>query len=337
MKYAYVYSQVTANNKRIYILSMQKTISQYIKHLIDPIEITSIRTDFAQKYDVVCIDYYAINENFINISTLRPYLEIIKKCRHIALLLRDLHEWTFTSDPTVEQSAIANPLEIYKPTNTIGSGYRKFKSFIETYNIKHLISIYACAEFNNLISYTKCKSYIIPLHIDTKIYHDLKLVKDIDVLIYGADNYKVYPLRNRIKNVIKTMSIKYHILAPSSVCNPDRCDTGLSKLLNRSWLTLCTCSVFDYLVLKYFEASACGSVIVGNMSSQGRSIWGVNYVNIPMGSTNEQIMAIITQALSDKTKLINMSKTMQQKILFEYNYGQYATKLNNICNKISSI
>jgi glycosyltransferase involved in cell wall biosynthesis len=133
------------------------------------------------------------------------------------------------------------------------------------------------------------------------------------------------------------MSVKYHIIDPPNSFNPKICEQGLALLLNKAWLTVCKCSIYNYLVLKYFEASACGSVVVGNMASQGKNIWEDNYIHIPDDASDNQIKHIITDALANKEKLRKISETMSQKINLNYSYESFAKKFYNLCNNINSI
>jgi len=318
---------------------MQLIISNYIKTCpsFDSIEITTVTKEIIEKYDVICIDHYAINENWMAQNKIINYLDIIKNCENVCLLTRDLHEWTFDNNKKLTQDIEnkTNKNIIYKPSDEIKSGYVKLKSLTQKFNIKHIISIYDCNEFKNLINFIGCNPYILPLHIDTNIFKKMNTVRDIDILIYGADFYRIYPLRNRIKSIVKTMNIKYHIIDPSARYNTINSGAQLAQLLNRSWLTLCTCSVFDYLVLKYFEASACGSVVIGNMLVQGKNIWEDNYVDIPESSSDDQIKNIIISALHNKNNLTRISDIMLEKITNEYNYDQFTIKLKGICDHIA--
>ncbi|XWV26186.1 hypothetical protein QJ857_gp0892 [Tupanvirus soda lake] len=339
VRYAYVYSQEACDYKLIHILKMQLTIGKYISKYMDVLEISSLTVDIVKKYDVICIDHYAINENWLCESNIYTYLNVISECKNICILTRDLHEWTFYKTPLLRnefngKNTYNGPVHV--PQNKIDIGYMKLKKIMSLYNIKYIISIYDCEEFVRLTNYIGCKSYVLSLHIDTNIFKKLNINRDIDILIYGADYYKIYPLRNKIKNIVKTMNIKYHIIEPLSGFDKKKCDKGLAMLLNRSWLTLCTGSVFNYLVLKYFEASACGSVVIGNMPKQGEEIWGNNYINISYDWSDEQIKHTILNALSDKAKLQYISTTMSDKIKKYYNYEEYSKKLVKICDSIAS-
>ena len=330
-KYAYVYSKHMTD--KIHILSMQLTICEYLKDLFDTYTIEEITDDIIKNYDVICMDGFLFYELWFPEHILYKQLDIIKQCKNICIMTRDLHETSF--DATIKNYINPNLVNgIFRPPKNILSGYTKCKLILEKYNIKNIISLYDCDEFTRLINFTKCKPYILNLHVDTKIFTNLNMCRDIDILIYGADYYPMYPRRNTIKNVVKTMNITYHIIDANIFHNANTCDHGLAKLLNRSWLTLCTCSVYDYLVLKYFEASACGSVVVGNMAQQGKNIWQNNYIDIPNDASNDEIKKIIYDALADKEKLLSISQIMYDKISSEYNYSQYAKKLKNICDDI---
>ena len=314
---------------------MQLTIRDYLKDLFDTYDLRQITSDISEKYDVICIDGYILNERWLNITTIHKYLDMIKQCKNICIMTRDLHEETFDKSLiNLVRSRIIDG--VYQPPKEILSGYTKYKSILDNFCIKNIISVYECDELSKLINFTGCNPYILSLHVDTKIYKNLSIKRDIDILFYGEDYYPIYPRRNIIKNVVQTMNIKHYTIKrdAAGLYDPNNCDHGLAKLLNRSWLTLCTCSVYDYLVLKYFEASACGSVVVGNMAQQGKNIWQNNYIDIPNNADNDEIKKIIYDALADKEKLLSMSQIMYDKVSSEYNYSEYAKKLKNICDDV---
>lgn len=335
-KYAYVYApQICIST---HILSLQLTLVNYLEDNFDIIEIEKITKESIEKYDVVCVDHFAIDTIFSCKNKIEEYLKILSCNKNVAIITRDLHEWTFCGyqECTVVKFRDRNLKNIH-PSNVIFKediGYVSLKKLVDSYSIKNIISLYDCSEFNHLINYTKCNPHIVSLHVDTQIFKNLNIEKDIDILIYGADLQWVYPLRNKIKNVVKNMNIKYHIIDDVHRHNKNNWNQGLANLLNRSWLTVCTCSIFDYLVQKYFEATACGSVVIGNMATQGKEIWKDNYIDIPHDASDTLIQNTIINALANKEKLKKMSDIMSKKISTEYNYNQYSLKLKNVCEKI---
>lgn len=355
-KYGYIYSISSINNKEVETLSIQSIIYKYINSIcditqkssttndiidnydviciegiIDVIEISTVTNDIINNYDVICIDYNVINEYWTDISIIEKYLRIIKKCEHVCLLMENSHQWIFTNDKKYCTNVLdgTKNLEFYMKYHNIILGYIKLKKITEDYNIKNIISPHECDESSFLTEYLKCKSHILNLHIDNDIFRNTNIDRNIDILIIDENNGEIYPLQNKIKEIVKTMNIKYHIINRKDVN-----DHKLALILNDSWLTLCTSSVFAYLEFKYFEASACGSVIIGNMNKQGTDIWNDNYVNIDINSSDEEFKNIILITLSNKEKLRKIGNFMSEKIKNEYTYKQYIEKFKNICDNI---
>src|SRR5205807_9705725 len=67
-------------------------------------------------------------------------------------------------------------------------------------------------------------------------------------------------------------------------------DLGLARIINQSKISIATPPVGDYLVAKYFEISAAGSVVAGKMAAQGRPIWKDHYVQLEEDMSNVEIL-----------------------------------------------
>jgi len=295
----------------------QLTILGYIGKFMDVVEINHVTDEMISQASVVCLDFLAIFPKYVKNQN-EPYYEIIKKCPNVCLLCLDLHAASFGKRPDKGPYA--------------GKHYGAMMVILNKLNIKHVISKCDCPEFHRMISEIKLNTYILSWHIDHTIFRNYYGPRDIDVVLFGSCNQRVYPLRFKIKQSLKKMrGIKCIILKSK---DPKNYGEGLAKILNRAWITICTASIFDYLVCKYFEAAACGSVVAGNMCSQGKEIWGDNFIYIPNGSTRVQIISIISKALADKNRLRQIGDHMSEKIMTEYNYGAYAKKLHDICQDI---
>ncbi|MCA9748906.1 MAG: glycosyltransferase, partial [Romboutsia sp.] len=101
-----------------------------------------------------------------------------------------------------------------------------------------------------------------------------------------------------------------------------------------SWLAIATPSEYDYLVAKYFEISACNTVVVGNMANSGRHIWNDNFIEINEKMSDIEIIETIKKALNDKKMIKDKAKIMYELIQTEYNMIKYAEKIKKILNKI---
>ncbi|AYV85734.1 MAG: hypothetical protein Satyrvirus34_14, partial [Satyrvirus sp.] len=92
---------------------------------MDTYELTEIVPEIIEKYDVVCIDDFAINENFNNIERTEKFLSAVKNAKHICLLTRDVNDWAFSNNPEIQRSVLNG--QIYKVDDKIGEGYKKLK------------------------------------------------------------------------------------------------------------------------------------------------------------------------------------------------------------------
>lgn len=161
----------------------------------------------------------------------------------------------------------------------------------------------------------------VPHHIDHDIFRNYNMSKKYDILLFGNDHPKFYPFRNRVIKLLESrgveMGIKVHkVPRPRNYFkyNAAVSNASLSKMMSQSWLTLCTSSNLDYLLGKYFEASFSGSVVCGNMASDGVIIWEDNFVHIEQSMDDNTILKIISNALQDKEKLKKIASVMQQKM-----------------------
>ena len=171
-----------------------------------------------------------------------------------------------------------------------------------------------------------CDFHLLTHHINTDLLKEYSSKKEYDVLIYGSIN-DVYPFRSRLFKLLDNNEFNFKIIKANDDCYGER----LGKEINKSWLTVATTSKYDYLVAKYFEISAAGSVILGNMEDIGKTIWSEDeYVNVSTDMSDNEILSIVKEALDSKDKLKDIIKKTGKRIRDEYCVEQYAIKLNEI-------
>lgn len=158
----------------------------------------------------------------------------------------------------------------------------------------------------------------IPSDFSTLPKHE----KIYDILLFGAMLREHYPFRSRLYRILSTMkNLRIKLMLKSGHIPQQSGDifgSALIEKLSKSRLIIATKSKYDYLVRKYFEVSAAGSVVLGNMATDGEEIWGDNYVHIDESMTDGEIKAIIQKALSDKEDLEEKSQRMEDKIFSEH-------------------
>ena len=96
--------------------------------------------------------------------------------------------------------------------------------------------------------------------------------------------------------------------------------------MNSSWLTICTRGKYNMMFGKYFESSMSKSVVCGNMSEDGKSIWSDNYVNLDYTMTDDEIIKVIEKALHFKSILIKKANKMHDKMK-DYYLTKFSDKM----------
>lgn len=233
-------------------------------------------------------------------------LEPLLCCQEVAkyVMVQDLHE------------------EDYK------GGVQGLIKYLNMYHINGIITPYVNTENINKVraGVPRLNIVWVPHHIDHNMFKNYSMSKKYDILLFGNDHPKFYPFRNRVIKLLETKGnevgiVVHKVPRPRNYFkyNASVSNASLSKLMNQSWLTLCTSSKLDYLLGKYFEASFSSSVVCGNMASDGIMIWENNYVHIDESMNDSEILQIILNSLKNKEKLKNMSEIMEIKM--EENYS----------------
>jgi len=113
----------------------------------------------------------------------------------------------------------------------------------------------------------KHKMEWLPHFIQPEVYKDYGMKKDIPMLMMGAVN-EVYPLRKKIREYYADDKRFIHHPHPG-YRNFSKTEekqlligTNYAKELNRAKLFFTSPSVYDYPVLKYFEALACKTLLL---------------------------------------------------------------------------
>lgn len=221
---------------------------------------------------------------------------------------------------------------------TFKDGHIGLITYCKKYKINYILTRYRnkkeFKQINNIIKKYKIKTKLItiPLLIDTNIYKSNNLNKKYDILFYGRLS-NAYPFRKRIYNILfskKLNHLNIRILKYGKFRKEN-----LAAEINKSYLCISTCSKFNYLVEKYFEIPASGSLVLGDMPLQGKCIFGENYVSIENNMTDYQIIEKIKNALNDKKKILKKSK--KANLIVHTKYSSYKSSLyERLYNIISS-
>lgn len=109
----------------------------------------------------------------------------------------------------------------------------------------------------------------LPHHVNTDIFKDYGNSKDIDSLIIGRIRYYIYPLRQKVVEVLSNHPgfVYYRHacgempLVSNAVEVTSLFGENYAQVINRAKIFFTCCSVLQYPVLKYFETLACRTLL----------------------------------------------------------------------------
>jgi hypothetical protein len=160
------------------------------------------------------------------------------------------------------------------------------------------------------------KQFYFPHFIDNQINKNYQLEKKYDVLLYGSVWAKVYPLRNKLKTVLEKSPFRVCIIDPSQPVIGE----NLAKLINQSWITICTKSNNNLFLQKYIEAAMNHSVICGDFPDLEEKVFGNSMIYLDYSMSTRQITNELTRYLRDKELLQQMSNQSYQIACKKYTY-----------------
>lgn len=218
--------------------------------------------------------------------------------------------------------------------NYIGSKIFLFNNLI--LSIKHQYIAYQYIKVN-----PQLKIYNMDHFIDDTIYKDYNLPKKYDIVFYGYIN-KAYPFRARLlqlllknRNLFKILYIKH----PGYHNNENKkivAGQELSKILNQSYLSICTKSEYDMLVKKYIETSLSNCLPCGDIPTDYNDIFSKYMIHINDTMTDNQIIQIIQNALHNKENLLLNTKKLRNIMLDKFVYSKGNEKFIRILKHITT-
>ena len=321
--------------------------SYYMEKVLDPyFDIIDIRNLDKVKYfnyKLIFIDGIALNTRTNKLDKNNLFL-LLSKIKNIpkVLLAHDIHDYSFDFDMNCqpEKHLIKRDL---KPNYEFNKLKKNFLEFLRINKIEYLISICDCPEYDLMVKYYSKqikKFYLLTHHIPQEIFYYKKIEKKWDILIYGWTNSDiVYPFRTRLKKILSNSNFRINIIERTGDITKMPIENELADIINQSWITITCISNFSYLVRKYFEIAACGSIPCGNINKQGKYIFKNNMIELDENMSDYEILRIITYYLENPELLINMSNNIKN-IAISYNYNMFMKKLleikDNIINNIDS-
>ena len=202
----------------------------------------------------------------------------------------------------------------------------------------YVIATYECAELDRIRRSCPAirKFFVLPHYINTQVYRDYGQPKIRDVVLFGNTKVHKYPFRNRLGRLLLNSNLNVEVVAHPGYeqFDTNKCGEGLALKINESRLAVATPSMSDYLVSKYYEISACRTVVTGTMPASGEAVWGDNYVALRTDMSDREILDRLSAALADPEGLRRMADTMYEKIHRDYSLDAFVPAVNEILREI---
>ena len=144
--------------------------------------------------------------------------------------------------------------------------------------------------------------------------------KLFDIFMFGNfQPWQGYVFRKRVHDLVLKLPAKvFHQEVGGSFSRDQFSNVLLGKdlirLISHSYLTLCTRTTYDYFVLKYVEAAAAGTVILGDIPSDAKNLLSSdNFVHIDESMSDELIASTISESLKSKEDLYMRGQALRRR------------------------
>ena len=174
-----------------------------------------------------------------------------------------------------------------------------------------------------------------PHAVNIRLFQDHGLHKDIDVLIYGNLAAHTYPLRARLAELLpRQPGLRVRVIPhpgyyPAGGAEAAGVVSGeaLSRIINRSWITVSTSSVYQCVMMKYYEIAASRSLIAGDMPDEGRLIFGDDFLELRVEHSDAEILERLRHMLLNKERLMAMTDAAHHRVVQNYSTDAFAEQL----------
>jgi len=241
-----------------------------------------------------------------------------------------------------------------------------YHPFITQLNFNSVLLSYRNSKVKSSYQSILGNSYLVgdmEQSIDTKIFKDYQLEKKYDILFFGYHDPKIYKFRDRLYHLLKKLASQDDKNTQDNQDNQNNQDNqlkikfiehpgynniktvtnsktnivgeDLAKLINQSYLVICTKSNYDVLLKKYLEVGCCNSIICGDLPPDYLT-WkdeiDMVYLNDEM--SEEDIIKTIQESLNDKESLLSQAK---KNLDFFHTRSSYQTGYQNFIENINSM
>ena len=193
-----------------------------------------------------------------------------------------------------------------------------------------------CHHLNDMKRYTDMnisgvKFVYIGHCVDPTIFKDYKCEKRYDLMLGGHVSARHYPLRARLRNILKGMSRQYRVyIHPHPGYDLDDAHTNkylidFAKRISESKIAVTCCSRYGYRLGKYVEIPACNTVIAADIPADNADDYSY-IISINNSMSDHEIRNKLIEYLKDNNKYKNKNDLGKQFVR-EYTWDKYAWRV----------
>jgi len=215
--------------------------------------------------------------------------------------------------------------------------YPDRKKILFEENIKYIFTYYR-DKFLNWYPEFADNMVWLPHHVNTDIFKDYHLPKDIDLLLMGSTRAEVYPLRvSMVKRFQNTPGFVHHTHPGYRKVSEKEhgiyVGESYAKELNRAQICLTCDSVYKYPLMKYYEITASNSLLLAPASNELMDLGfipGVNFISINETNFEEKASYYLTHENERRMIALNGMRLSHQK-------HSTAKRVHDFVNEIKKI
>ncbi|HHX76792.1 MAG TPA: glycosyltransferase [Firmicutes bacterium] len=207
----------------------------------------------------------------------------------------------------------------------------KFRKFVVTQKIDLIFSFYRDAfrfffpEFNRKFKW-------LPNHVNTEVFKDYGLKKEIDFLLAGALSEKVYPLRTKIAREMKGVKGFKHLPHPGyrdfdpEAEKNNKIDAYFAREINKAKIFFTDDSIYKYPVAKYFEVLACNTLLLAPGSRELKDLGfidGKTFVEINADNYYEKALYYLKKEAERKAIALRGYQMVRERHSTEVRAAQF--------------
>ena len=306
---------------------------QLKKHyMVDYVFIQDLDKINHTSYKYIILDAVLLNP-FLNDYSHDKIIEIVNTYfskKIVIILMHDLHWWSFDSNYCFTELYKKYIDNIENKLFEKNEYYYKNITLLEKLNIKYFISLYNNKEMQNYIEDCNFidKFYINHYSEQTQFNYIENSITNNVIVLYGACNKSIYPLRNKIHTFIENKKDENYKNIEMDYYGDNKNEINIE--LNKSWLACATPSIFNYTVRKYFEIPITQATLICDATLELLNIVQNNYIYIHKDMNNEMINKIIDYYIDNKEILCYLSYNCKKLISKNNSSESYYNRLNSI-------